>query len=82
MRVARYPIVALAALALSACGEESKPDRHALEQRLTRIVEKKTGTRDVTVDCRDGVEEGAVCDVTAPGGLRSKVDVGGRLVQP
>jgi hypothetical protein len=81
MRRARYFAVILGALALAACGGDSKPARD-VEHELEGIVEKKTGTRDVTVECPDEAGEGDLCDVTAPGGIRSKVTVDGDLVQP
>jgi hypothetical protein len=64
---------------LGACGSDESDDRRELERDLTRTVEEQTGTRDVEVTCP---EEGDVCTVTAPGGVRAKVTVDGELVQP
>ena len=82
MRRARYLLVV--AMALGACGEdgESRPDGAALERDLTRTVEEQTRTRDVTVDCPADAGEGDLCTVTAPGGVRAKVTVDGKIVAP
>lgn len=85
MRGVRYLLVIAVALALAGCGGDANPtpDAAALERDLARTVEQRTGTRGVTVDCPDGArDEDDVCTVTAPGGVRSKVTVGGKLVQP
>jgi hypothetical protein len=79
MRRVRYLIAA--ALVLGACGNGDDPqsDRHELESRLARQVEQQTGTRDVTVRCP---EDGELCSVRAPGGVRARVTRAGKLVQP
>ena len=82
MRRARYFAVILGALALAGCGGGSEPDDRDVEQKLGRIVEKKTGTQDVVVDCPDDAADPDLCDVTAPGGLRAKVTRDGEVVQP
>ena len=89
MRRARYLVVA-AATALVGCGDESEPDREEIQRELTRDVQEKTGTQDVLVSCPDDLAEGAVCDVTAPGGLKAKLritsledeDVAGEIIPP
>lgn len=79
MRLTRYLVVA--ALALGGCGGGSDSDsgRLDLERDLARTVEEQTGTRDVRVECLDGAD---VCTVTAPGGVKGKVTVEGKVVQP
>ena len=83
MRRARYLVVMV--LALGACGGGgggSEPGTPELERDLVRTVEEQTGTRDVTVDCPEDAGEGDTCDVTAPGGVKAKVTVDGKIVQP
>ena len=84
---ARYLVVTVA-IALVGCGDDS-PDVGAIERDLAAGVEQDTGTRDVTVTCPDDVGEGALCDVTAAGGVKAQVKVTGldgeaegELVQP
>jgi len=85
---ARYFVIA-AALALSACGDEPKPDVGKITDDLARDVQEQTGTQDVRVACPDDVSEGDLCDVTAAGGLTAKIRVTqiddgakGEIVQP
>jgi hypothetical protein len=85
---ARYLVIA-AALALAACGDESKPDVGKITDDLAHDVQAETGTRDVHVVCPDDVSEGDVCDMTAAGGLKAKIrvtqidgDAKGEIVQP
>jgi hypothetical protein len=86
---ARY--LAVIAIALGGCDDESEPAPPTIEGDLVRIVQEKTGTAGVVlVDCPDDVAEGDLCDVTAPGGVKAKIrvthldddDVDGELVQP
>ena len=79
MRRARYFVPMLGALALVGCGGGSQSDTEDLEGRLGRLVEKKTGTRDVVVDCPD---DGDVCEVMAPGGVKAKVTRDGEVLPP
>ena len=82
MRRARYFLVI--ALALGACGNDSqsKTDAGDLERNLARKVEQTTGTKDVTVTCPEGASGGDLCEATAPGGLKAKVTLDGKIVQP
>ena len=73
----RYLIVIAAAVAVLGCGDDSSVDVGAIERDLAAGVEEDTGTRDVTVDCPEDVEEGDVCQLTAPGGLKAEVRVTG-----
>jgi hypothetical protein len=86
---ARYLVVIAAAAALVGCGDDSAPDLGVIERDLAAGVEEDTGTRDVTVECPEDLEEGDVCQVTAAGGVRAEVRVTGldgeaegTLVQP
>lgn len=74
---ARYLVVIAVAVALVGCGSDSGPDVDAIERDLAASVEEDTGTRDVTVECPEDVEEGDVCQVTAAGGLKAEVRVTG-----
>jgi len=86
----RYYLVAVAAAALAACGDDAETDAGRAEGELAGIVEQQTGTEDVVVSCPDDVGEGDVCDVAAPGGVRAQVrvtrldedGVEGQVVQP
>jgi hypothetical protein len=85
---ARYFVIA-AALVLSACGDEPKPDIGKITDDLARDVQEQTGTQDVRVACPDDVSEGDLCDVTAAGGLKAKIRITeiddgakGQIVQP
>jgi hypothetical protein len=78
MRLSRYFPVVLASLALSACGE-SMLDTGNIEDEIAPQLAQDTGTKDVEISCPDDVEakkgEDFECDVTAPGGVESKVTV-------
>ena len=71
----RYLIVIAAAVAVLGCGDDSSVDVGGIERDLAAGVEEDTGTRDVTVDCPEDVDEGDVCQLSAPGGLKAEVRV-------
>ena len=86
---ARYLVVIAAAIAVVGCGDDPEVDVGGIERDLAAGVEEDTGTRGVTVDCPEGVEEGDVCQATAPGGVKAEVRVTrldgeaeGTVVQP
>jgi hypothetical protein len=86
---ARYSVVAVALALFAGCGDDSGTDVGTIERDLAAGVEQDTGTRDVTVECPDDVEEGDVCRVSAAGGVNAEVRVTqlddeaeGELVQP
>jgi len=89
MARARYLVVIAAAVVVVGCGDDPAADVGGIERDLAAGVEEDTGTRDVTVDCPENVEEGDVCQVAAPGGVKAEVRVTGldgeaegTLVQP
>jgi hypothetical protein len=77
MRLVRYFPVACCALAVG-CGTQTI-DAAKAEREIADGVERKTATKDVTIDCPDGVElkKGDVfeCDLTAAGDVRAQVKV-------
>lgn len=74
---ARHLFVIAAAVAVVGCGDGPEVDVGGIERDLAAGVEEDTGTRGVTVDCPEDVEEGDVCQVTAPGGVKAEVRVTG-----
>jgi hypothetical protein len=82
MRRARYFLVI--ALLVGACGNDSESDSGSgqLERDLAKKIEQTTGTKDVTVACPEDATGGDLCDATAPGGLKAKVTLDGKVVQP
>lgn len=78
MRLSRFLLVIVAAVALSACGE-STLDTGNIEDEIAPQLAQDTGTKDVGVSCPDDIEakkgEEFECDVTAPGGVEAKVTV-------
>lgn len=71
----RYLVAVAATVAVIGCGDDSAEDVGGIERDLAAGAEEDTGTRDVTVDCPEDVEEGDVCQLTAPGGLKAEVRV-------
>jgi hypothetical protein len=88
MRRARYLLVI--AVALAGCGDEAESGPDDVEEQLVSEIQAETGTESVTIECPDDPQEGDLCDLTAPGGLRAKVRitrlddgaVDGEVVQP
>jgi hypothetical protein len=78
VRPPRYFVVIVLGLALSACGED-KLDTGNIEDEIAPQLATEYGTKDADVSCPDDVdaEKGGEfdCDVTAPGGVETKVRV-------
>ena len=94
MRLTRYFLVIVSALALASCGEATL-DTANIEDEIAPQVADQTGTKDVEISCPDDIEakkgDEFDCDVTAAGGLEAKVkvvqenddgDVNWELVEP